>query len=176
MNFQEPSLAANSLLSFRVWSKKNYNQSGVNLLYLSWELTLKLNCQKRWPLCSWKSPGNYKGRLLEWNVNVILGWISLCSSAWRKLLIPRRKELTLQVFVLLSERLDLIPNPLLLSDPGFCCWAGHRIACGYVMSRRLGGYLEIAELGSNYRPHAAPKGPWGDSAVAGGGLKEILLA
>lgn len=134
MNFQEPSLAAASLLSFRVWSKKNYNQSGVNLLYLSWELTLKLNCQRQWPLYSWKSPRNYKSRLLEWNANVILGWISPCT-AWRKTAQEGRSWPHKLLFSI-SQHPELVPNPLLLSDLSFCRWAGYSIVCGCVLSQR----------------------------------------
>lgn len=147
-------------------SKKNYNQSGVNLLYLSWELTLKLNCQRQWPLYSCKSPGHDPSKLLEENVDAISGWIGLTA--------PEGADPV--SFVLISQHSDLVHNPLLLSDLCFCCQAGSRIAGGGVSSQRD----QVSWHDLSWGPmrerieHLKPPPTPGDSAVASGWAKVLL--
>lgn len=129
-------------------------QSGVNLLYLSWELTLKLNCQKQVTSLLMKIPRELQRQTTWVGCECHSGVNRLCR-AWRK---PSAQEGGRRpTKFLYFSTLRSGSQPLLPSDPGSRHGAGSRIAYGRVLSQSLGigsswaGVLSLAPL-SSWRP------------------------
>lgn len=65
----------------------------------------------------------------------------------------------------ISQHPDLVPNPLLLSDPCLCRWASYRIACICALSQRDWVSCNELSLGPTIDPIQLLKAPRGDGAV-----------
>ena len=110
----------------------------------------------------------------EGNVNAFA--VNGLHSAWRKTLTSQGKELTPQVWYSLSNtQIWFLTHCFCLTCVTPLSWSQNCPWMLLITERHTQRVLTWAKLGFTKGLHSASKGPWGNSAVAGGWVDEALL-